>query len=220
MKSWIPDPGSRNRLLPRQGVSGRAVRPVQLLTHCLSLAGSKHGEEREGGSSRTSDANWERRSCAELGECLLFWFQPRTLKKWRTVLFYSKTVLGKQRKLESRGGKRNHHLQTTILKILVCFPQSSLFISSSSLIVIALYIYTFYISFSSVTQLCLTLWDPMDCSTPGLPVHRQLPEVAQTHVHWLGDAIQPPYPLSSPSPLAFNLSQHQSLFQWVSLKKL
>ena len=56
----------------------------------------------------------------------------------------------------------------------------------------------------------------MDCSTPGLPVHHQLPELVQTHVHWVGDAIQPSHPLSSPSPPALNLSQHQGLFQWVS----
>ena len=56
----------------------------------------------------------------------------------------------------------------------------------------------------------------MDCSTPGLPVHHQLPEFTQTHGHWVGDAIQPSHPLSSPSPPAFNLSQHQSLFKWVS----
>ena len=56
----------------------------------------------------------------------------------------------------------------------------------------------------------------MDCSMPGLPVHHQLLEFTQTHVHWVGDAIQPPHPLSSPSLLAFNLSQHQGLFKWVS----
>ena len=56
----------------------------------------------------------------------------------------------------------------------------------------------------------------MDCSMPGLPVHHQLPEFTQTHVHWVGDAIQPSHPLSSPSPPSFNLSQHQGLFQWVS----
>ena len=56
----------------------------------------------------------------------------------------------------------------------------------------------------------------MDCSTPGLPVHYQLPEFAQTHVHWVSDAIQPSHPLLSPSPPAFNLSQHQGLFKWVS----
>ena len=68
--------------------------------------------------------------------------------------------------------------------------------------------------FSSV-QSCLTLCDPMNHSTPGLPVHHQLPEFTQTHVHWVGDANQPSHPLSSPSPPAPNLSQHQSLFQWV-----
>ena len=72
------------------------------------------------------------------------------------------------------------------------------------------------VHFSSVAQSCLTLCDPMDCSMPGLPVHHQLPELAQTHVHWVSDAIQPSHPLSSPSLSAFNLSQHQSLFQWVS----
>ena len=70
--------------------------------------------------------------------------------------------------------------------------------------------------FSSVTQLCPTLCDPMNCSTPGLPVHHQLPEFTQTHVHWVGDAIQPSHPLSSPSPPALNPSQHQGLFKWVS----
>ena len=57
---------------------------------------------------------------------------------------------------------------------------------------------------------------PMDCSTPGFPVLHHLPEFAQTHVHWVGDAIQPSCPLSPPSPPAFNLSQHQGLFQWVN----
>ena len=71
-------------------------------------------------------------------------------------------------------------------------------------------------SVSSVTQLCLTLCDPMDCSTPGLPVHHQLPDLGQTHVHRVSDAIQPSHPLSSPSPPTFNLSQHQGLFQRVS----
>ena len=70
-------------------------------------------------------------------------------------------------------------------------------------------------SISSVPQSCPTLCDPMDCSTPGFPVYYQLPELAQTHVHWVGDAIQPSHPLLSPSP-AQNLSQHQGLFQWVT----
>ena len=63
-----------------------------------------------------------------------------------------------------------------------------------------------------VTQLCLTLWDPMDCSTPGFAILHHLLEFAQTHVHWISDANQPSHPLSSPSPPAFNLSQHQGLF--------
>ena len=72
-------------------------------------------------------------------------------------------------------------------------------------------------SVSSVAQSCLTLCDPMDCSTPGFPVHHQLSEFTQTLVHWVGDAIQPSHPLSSPSPPTFSLSQHQGLFKWVDL---
>ena len=72
------------------------------------------------------------------------------------------------------------------------------------------------VQFSSVSQSCLTLCDPMNRSTPGLPVHHQLPEFTQTHVHWVSDAIRPSHPLSSPSPPAPSPSQHQSLFQWVN----
>ena len=72
------------------------------------------------------------------------------------------------------------------------------------------------VQFSSVAQSCLTLCDPINHSTTGLPVHHQLPEFTQTHDHWVGDAIQPSHPLSSPSPFAPNPSQHQGLFQWVS----
>ena len=68
----------------------------------------------------------------------------------------------------------------------------------------------------SVAQSCPTLCDPMNRSTPGLPVHHQLPEFNQTHIHRVSDAIQPSYPLSSPSPPTPNPSQHQSLFQWVN----
>ena len=70
--------------------------------------------------------------------------------------------------------------------------------------------------FSSVAQSCLTLRNPMNRSTPGLPVHHHLPEFTQTHVHQVCDAIQPSHPRSSPSPPALNPSQHQSLFQWVN----
>ena len=69
---------------------------------------------------------------------------------------------------------------------------------------------------SSVAQSCPTLCDPMDCSTLGFPVHHQLLELTQTHVHGVGNAIQPSHPLLPPSPSAFNLSRHQGLFQWVS----
>ena len=75
---------------------------------------------------------------------------------------------------------------------------------------------TIWVQFSPVSRLCPTLWDPMNRSTPGLPVHHQLLEPTQTHVHRVGDAIQPSHPLSSPSPPAPNPSQHQGLFQWVS----
>ena len=72
------------------------------------------------------------------------------------------------------------------------------------------------VQFSSVTQSCPTLWDPMNRSMPGLPVHHQLPEFTQTHVHQVDDAIQPSLPLSSPSLPVPNPSQHQGLFQWVN----
>ena len=68
---------------------------------------------------------------------------------------------------------------------------------------------------SSVAQSCPTLCNPVDYSTPCFPVHYHLLELAQTYVHWVGDAIQPSHPLTSPSPPAFNLTQHQGLFQWV-----
>ena len=72
------------------------------------------------------------------------------------------------------------------------------------------------VQLSSVAQSCPALCDPMNHSTPGFPVHHQFPEFTQTHVHRVGDAIQPCHPLSSPSPPAPNPSQHQSLFQWVN----
>ena len=70
------------------------------------------------------------------------------------------------------------------------------------------------VQFSSVAQSCLTLCDPMDHRTPGLPVQHQFPEFTQTHVHWVSDAIQPSHPLLPPFPPPFNPSQHQGLFKW------
>ena len=72
------------------------------------------------------------------------------------------------------------------------------------------------VQFSLVTQSCLTVCDPMNRSRPGLPVHHQHSEPTQTPVHWVGNAIQPSHPLSSPSPPALSLTQHQGLFQWVN----
>ena len=77
-------------------------------------------------------------------------------------------------------------------------------------------IFAWNIPFTSVAQSCPTLCDPMNHSTPGLPVHHQIPEFTQTHIHRVSDAIQPSHPLSSPSPPAPSPSQHQSLFQWVN----
>ena len=77
-------------------------------------------------------------------------------------------------------------------------------------------IWTSSVQFSSVAQLYPTLCNPMNRSTAGLPVHHQLLEFTQTHVHWVSDAIQPSHPLSSPSPPAPNPSQHQGLFQWIN----
>ena len=79
-----------------------------------------------------------------------------------------------------------------------------------------IFIPTTHNQFSSIAQAYPTLCDLMDCITPGFPVHHQLQELAQTHVHWVGDAIQPSHPLSFPSPPAISPSQHHGLFHWVS----
>ena len=94
-----------------------------------------------------------------------------------------------------------------------CFSKLKYF---QSPLACSMYLPALYIQFSSVTQSCLTLCNPMDCSTPGFPVHYQHLELTQTHVHHIGDAIPTSYPLLSPSPPPFNLSQHQGLFQRVS----
>ena len=83
-------------------------------------------------------------------------------------------------------------------------------------IVLCIDIVWYSLCLSQLSHWVLSGCDPMDCSTPGLPVHHQLPEFTQAHVHWVGDAIQPSHPLSSPSPPALNLFQHQGLFQWVN----
>ena len=93
-------------------------------------------------------------------------------------------------------------------------PNSSLFLSHSPTSLSCRKQLTDLLPFNSVTQWCLI--DSIDGSTPSLPVHHQLPEFTQSHVHWVGDAIQPSHPLLSPSPPAFKLSQHQGIFKWVS----
>ena len=99
---------------------------------------------------------------------------------------------------------------------LICFfPTESLIGIAINLWVILEILtlrFSFWVQFSSVAQSCPTLCDPMNHSTPGLPVHHQLPEFTQTHTHRVSDAIQPSHSLSSPSPPAPNPSQHQSLF--------
>jgi len=102
------------------------------------------------------------------------------------------------------------------LTLLVGMPTSTATMENSVEILKKLEIELPSVQFSSVTQSCPILCDPMNHSTPGLPVHHQLPEFTQTHIHRVSDAIQPSHPLSSPSPPALNPSQHQSLVQWVS----
>ena len=85
------------------------------------------------------------------------------------------------------------------------------------MVLLLLWLFTYiHFQFSSVTQSCPTLCDPVNCNTPGLPVHHQLLEFTQTHVHRVSDAVQPSHPLWSPSHPAPNPSQHHSLFQWVN----
>ena len=96
--------------------------------------------------------------------------------------------------------------------MLLKYPHTCLFVYIDTFVLM----YTHSVHFSSVAQSCPTLCNPMNRSTPGLPVHHQLPEFTQTHVHQVGDNIQPSHPLSSLSSPAPNPSQHQSLFQWVN----
>ena len=115
--------------------------------------------------------------------------------------------------------KMNHFL----LSFLQIFISGTLLVNSGGFINVTISVlvclfsdFFFRVQFSSVAQSCPTLCDPMNCSTPGLPVQHHLPEFTQTHVHRVSDAIQPSHPLWSPSPPAPNPSQHQNLFQWVN----
>ena len=107
----------------------------------------------------------------------------------------------------------------TLLEIQICTPSISQYYLGKQCPVrysVNPIIQLSSVQFSSVAQSCPTLCNPMDCSTPGFPIHHQLLELAQTQAHRVSDAIQPSHPLLSPSLLAFNLSQHQGLVQWVS----
>ena len=119
-------------------------------------------------------------------------------KVWDRILRYFHFII----KGESNTRWQATFIEVLFIKLYFCLPVTSTSYSS--------------VQFSSVTQSCLTLCDPMNSSTPGLPVHHQFPEFTQTHVHWVSNAIQPSHPLSSPSPPAPNPSQHQCLFQWVN----
>ena len=134
-------------------------------------------------------------SCDDITQASLSWlcvtFSPKQIKRyhlWYMSCSCSSARLSKWLSLETK-----HTGKFTSLKNDMSLPLT--------------------VQFSSVAQSCLILCDPMNLSTPGLPVHHQLPEFSQTHIHRVSDAIQPSHPLSSPSPPAPNPSQHQSLFQ-------
>ena len=108
------------------------------------------------------------------------------------------------------------HLEIVYTLMFLCLPRWlhmkmywAMYISYFTMLLIS-------VQFTSVAQSCPTLWDPMDFHMPGFPIHHQFSELAQIHVHWVSDTIQTARPLSSHFPPAFNLSQHQGLFQWVS----
>ena len=139
--------------------------------------------------------------CSPPGSSLLGIFQPRTVE-WVAISY-------------SRGSSQASNW--TCVSCISCIGRHwATWEAQTTICVIEMILKIQSVQFSSVAQSCLTLCDPMNCSTPGLLVHHQLPDCTQTHVHQVGDAIQPSHPLLSPSPPALNLSQHQGLFQWVS----
>ena len=143
------------------------------------------------------------------------WIASLTLWTWVWLNSQSWRWTGRPGVLQSMGSQRTGHDWVTELN----WGRVRVDILALFLILEGRHsVFHYYVScqFSLVAQSCPTLCNPMDYSTPGFPVHHQLRELTQTHVHWVNDAIQPSHPLSSPSPSTFNLSQHQDLFQWVS----
>ena len=136
---------------------------------------------------------------------------------WSPVIFLtsSPTILSCSLCSRQNGLFAVHWLPGKLFALYLIFPLPGL-LFQLSIIHDFLSHFCFLPQFSSVSQSCPTLCNPIDCSTPGLPIHHELPELAQTHVHWVSDVIQPSHSLSPPSPPAFHLSQHQGLFQWVS----
>ena len=132
---------------------------------------------------------------------------------------FSQEVLSGDLYMEVRGRQKELHVSCSPIWLILALKRSQRKEKQNILTLICVPMYFHSISSvqcSSVAQPCPTLWDTMNRSTPDLSVHHQLPEFTQTQVHWVGDAIQPSHPLSSPSPPAPNPSQHQGLFQWVN----
>ena len=168
------------------------------------------------GFSVTSKAHFSNSHCSKLSSCLVKCRTWREGKKY-AASWYGSCKLPPQEpcftsKSSAGSGKRRHYTGAP-------WPPEECHGGSRPMRHKHAYIWLDMeknLQFSSVTQSCPTLCDPTNCSTPGLPVHHQLLKFAQTHVHRVGDAIQPSHPLSSPPPPAPNPSQHQGLFQWVN----
>ena len=141
-----------------------------------------------------------------MGEDICRWYiweavNTQNIQRTHTILHQKNP----NKMIKEMRGNQNRHFSTEDTQMASrCMKSCSVSLVISS------------VQFSSVAQLCPTLCDPMNRSTPSLPVYHQLQEFTWTHVHWIGDAIQPSQPLSSHSPPALNLSQHQGLFKWVS----
>ena len=162
-------------------------------------------QQRTAGHTHRGNQDWKRHLfIAPLFPIVRTWKQPRCplADEWIRKLWYIYTI-------EYYSAIKKNIFQLVLMKWMKLEPIIQTEVSQKEK-------HQYSISsvhFSSVAQSCPTLCDPMNCSTPDFPVHHQLPEFTQTHVHWVSDAIQPSHPLSSPSPPAPNPSQHQSLFQ-------